>query len=472
MGDTPLGVLDELSASYIPRARWWPWKGIAKKLNVLEISEADGLIYMVFESEGLVFQLPLLRKRGRLPPELSSRAICIGELCYVEAEYFPEYLSLFKSLKGAELEAIAELPDKITSAAPLSLESTNSVALYRRGTEELVLKSYRLIPRVNTEYLMLRRLAEAKYKHIPRVRAFLKFKGMVVGILMDYVKGVADGGKPFYDNLISYLSNPSVRPPIGLSSKLGVIISEMHAALNAGVRDEFYGVEEVSQRDISTWLARMERYARHSLNRLDEVATSLSGGMREELYYWKELLDKYSMRAMEIARGLSERQLELLKGRAHQDLHLAQMIYVEGSQDFVITDFEGEPGRSDEERMIKEPLLRDIASMVRSFHYLSHAAIMNSYGLSAGEASRRMVGNDPSYAWRAQATNAMLYAYLTSASTLGIISREPMRVISNLQAYLRPWIIERALYEVYYESLYRPTWVSIPIAGLIEAVER
>lgn len=465
-------VMDKLSMEYIPRARWWPWKGVSKELKILHISEAGDLVYIIFEAEGFAFQLPLLRKRGSPPPELSSRAICVGELCYVEAEYFPEYLSLFQSIEGAELEIIAGIPGSITSAAPLSLESTNSVALYRGSPQDLVLKSYRLIPRVNTEYLMLRKLAEANYKHIPRVRAFLKFRGTVVGILMDYVRGVGDGGKPFYENLVSYLSDPSVKLPIALSSKLGVIISGMHGALNKGARDEFYGVEEVSERDVEGWLARMERYARYSLRRLDEVISSLSGEQREELSYWRGLLEKYSQRAIEVARGLADYQLRLLKGRAHQDLHLAQMIYIEESQDFVITDFEGEPGRSEEERLAKEPLLRDIASMLRSFHYLSHAAIMNAYGLSVHEASQKMIGGDPSRAWRARVANAMLYAYVSDALALGILSREPTQVISNLQAYLKPWIIERALYEIYYESLYRPTWASIPIAGLVEAVER
>jgi len=43
--------------------------------------------------------------------------------------------------------------------------------------------------------------------------------------------------------------------------------------------------------------------------------------------------------------------------------------------DFVIIDFEGEPGHSLERRRAKHSPLRDVAGMMRSFGYVQHSAL-------------------------------------------------------------------------------------------------
>ena len=53
--------------------------------------------------------------------------------------------------------------------------------------------------------------------------------------------------------------------------------------------------------------------------------------------------------------------------------HLGQVLFT--GKDFVIIDFEGEPERPVSERRIKASPLRDVAGMLRSLHYVSHAAL-------------------------------------------------------------------------------------------------
>src|SRR5436853_4934333 len=74
-----------------------------------------------------------------------------------------------------------------------------------------------------------------------------------------------------------------------------------------------------------------------------------------------------------VAKKILEQKMNGQKIRCHGDYHLGQVLVT--GKDFSIIDFEGEPARPLSERRIKRSPLRDVAGMLRSFDYASHAAL-------------------------------------------------------------------------------------------------
>ena len=71
--------------------------------------------------------------------------------------------------------------------------------------------------------------------------------------------------------------------------------------------------------------------------------------------------------------ALRDKRMSGTRIRNHGDYHLSNVLF--SGSDWVLTNFEGDPGRPLSERRIKRSALRDVATMLRSFHYVSHAAL-------------------------------------------------------------------------------------------------
>ncbi|MFN7994896.1 MAG: maltose alpha-D-glucosyltransferase [Bryobacteraceae bacterium] len=160
--------------------------------------------------------------------------------------------------------------------------------------------------------------------------------------------------------------------------------------------------------------------------------------------------------------SIRDRRLNVTRIRHHGDFHLGQVLHT--GKDFVIIDFEGDPNQPVGQRRIKRSPLRDVASMLRSVHYVAHSAL---FGQIPGVIPRREsydVLRSWAEFWSRWANALFLSGYLEMAGKSPIIpeSIEELRIL--MQAYL----LERALVELRHELGSRPDWVRIPVHGLLE----
>jgi len=159
-----------------------------------------------------------------------------------------------------------------------------------------------------------------------------------------------------------------------------------------------------------------------------------------------------------VLRRLVDTKIDVLKIRIHGDYHLGQVLFT--GKDFIIIDFEGEPGRSLAERRFKHSALRDVASMLRSLDYAALSALRTG-ALRASDADRL----EPyAQAWSSWMSAAFLQAYLaTLGANVGLVPASDEHTSALLEFYL----LDKCLYELDYEFNNRPDWVSIPLLGLL-----
>ena len=161
-------------------------------------------------------------------------------------------------------------------------------------------------------------------------------------------------------------------------------------------------------------------------------------------------------------RSLEDRKLTGLRTRIHGDLHLGQVLFT--GEDFIFIDFEGEPARTLAERREKHSPLRDVAGMVRSFHYAAYAALFRRAG-SAGAQSGESQSLVPfANAWYRAASGEYLRAYFdtATASTANFLPADP----GEREFVLNFWLLGKAIYELKYELNHRLDWVAIPLEGI------
>lgn len=161
--------------------------------------------------------------------------------------------------------------------------------------------------------------------------------------------------------------------------------------------------------------------------------------------------------------AVQQLETQSLRIRIHGDYHLGQVLHEQG--DYIILDFEGEPESSVSDRKVKHSPLKDVAGMLRSFHYAAYAALY----FSPGAASLRAAHPEAealAEKWFQLVASVYLGSYLDRLDRQAFQLQNESELISLLRIHL----LEKAVYEFGYELNGRPDWVIIPLKGIQQII--
>jgi maltose alpha-D-glucosyltransferase/alpha-amylase len=230
--------------------------------------------------------------------------------------------------------------------------------------------------------------------------------------------------------------------------------AEMHIALGSEFEETAFTPTRFNG-DYTVWLKNRMIY--QFQNRLNTIENNLHklDGLALELAL--EFLDKKNA----IRKRFTTFDWTKLKGeriRVHGDYHLGQILVKD--DDFYILDFEGEPESTIRDRKVKQPPLKDVAGLFRSYHYAIYATIFNNNNHFGA-----LTQNDLFKA------GEILYNYITGLF-LGTYVTETQNANLNLGYnqerifILKYCLLEKAVYELGYELNSRPQWAVIPLKGI------
>jgi 1,4-alpha-glucan branching enzyme len=391
----------------------------------------------------------------------------------------------YASVRGRDGAALAVVPKTV--------EQSNSVVLYG---DRLILKVIRrLEPGLNPEFEIGRFLSEKiRFDHIPPVAGGLDYRRpgaepTSLAILQALIPNEGTGwdhalrelrgyyarvgGRPFSDDLAALAGRPDLEaagvetPPapwaavgsyLDAAAMLGRRTAELHLALASEPDDPAFAPEPLTAADLSALAAGTREQVEASLaalrDRLDQLPESARPAASRVLEGTRALLASLD--------ELPTLPMDATRIRVHGDYHLGQVLRT--GDDFVILDFEGEPAKPLARRREKVSPIKDLVGMLRSFDYASYAALFAATEGRPDDFERLAPWAE---LWRTWTSASFLRQYFATADGAAFLPADP----AHLAALLRAYTLDKALYELLYELNNRPTWVRIPLQGVLALVE-
>jgi maltokinase len=312
---------------------------------------------------------------------------------------------------------------------PLNVEQSNTSIVY---DERLIMKVFRrLADGPNPDVEVTEGLAKVGFTHISTPVAVWRQEQRDLAVVRTFLEGGTEGWqlaltslRDVYDSRLDPAESGGDFAPE--ACRLGQITAKMHLALA-----EAFGAEPGQA---AGWADTMVANLSHS------TARALDAAKITEAY------DKL--------RSASDAGASI---RIHGDYHLGQTMRTDSG--WYILDFEGEPAVALAERRQPSSPLRDVAGMLRSFHYAAEVALV-ARGGDAVDDELRTLGRR----WEQHVAEAFRDGYFDTEGIGALLPQSP----ADIEVVLDAFLLAKAVYEVGYELAHRPDWARIPL----EAVSR
>ncbi len=379
-------------------------------------------------------------------------------------------------------ERLGEDFEPVTAEAPIRTVGAEQSNVSVIVDERLLIKIYRRIREgVQPEVDIANFLSQtAHYENTPALRGVIASRPeggepAVLAALFDFVQNQGDCWNVMVDGLERALEEYALMTaesservneeglpyvfPIDLAGKLGLRTAEMHRAFAIDTDDTAFAREPVTRKDITNWVKAVREEADRAFAALERSNTAEGDPAREAIARLREMRRDIDKRLTELAKTPAAGA----KTRTHGDYHLGQVLV--SKDDVVVIDFEGEPGRSLDERREKTSPLRDLAGMLRSIDYAAFSAL-DRLAARLQEMPERVI--TAAEGWRKRASDEFLQIYTATADGMPSLPSDSETAMRQLEIFL----LQKAFYEISYEAANRPAWLSIPVRGVLDLISR
>lgn len=442
--DETAGKLAPQLAHHLPRQRWYAGQETPASVTVTVLDQAEGdpaLLWLLADVAGPAGEPATYQVVLGARPAPCDCDFLHGKDRFIVGEQ--DGLLFYDALVDPELalEVLRRVaPDESAEVArPLVVEQSNTSVVY---DERLILKLFRRVhPEPNPDVEITEVLGRHGFPHVVPQLAEMRYEGADLAVVRQYLLGSTDAWQMAHTSLRDLLGTRMPPEEAGgdfgpEAFTLGEVTGRLHVALA-----EAFGTGPA---DPEAWLAGF----RAQLARLPAGPVEVNGGSIEV----SDLVDQVAVDAA-LAR-LATVGDPGPAFRIHGDLHLGQFLL--GDTGWYVLDFEGEPVRPVAERQVASSPLRDVAGMIRSFHYAARTGLAER----GRDVDPELV--DLAGAWEARAVDAYMTGYRHVDGVEALLPASE----ADRAAVLRAFELDKAIYEVLYELAHRPDWVDIPASAV------
>jgi maltose alpha-D-glucosyltransferase/alpha-amylase len=262
------------------------------------------------------------------------------------------------------------------------------------------------------------------------------------------------------DELAATEPPAAVRDVIGayldLAALIGKRTAEMHLAFAANVDDASFAPTPYSTLDRRSKYQSVRNLVGKTIRQLRDCLRRLPSGLGDD----GRRLVGGGEKVLKAFEPYLDHRLTGLRIRTHGDYHLEQLLYT--GKDFVIIDLDGPPFEPLPERRRRHNCLRDVASMVRSFHFAAYTALLESAVVRPED---RPIAAPWADAWYRWVSASFLRSYLTATAGAPFL---PAAV--DLDVILGAHVLQKAFYELRDELDRCTETVGIPLSSILERV--